>query len=188
MAVRACATASSSSASASGRIVTVPHCGFQTFGGIGHVKCADRARRAFQRMRQRAGIGGQDGQRADQADGLGREHRQHLALEAGIAKRHALEMLDIDRTVIGSERRRWHPVNPFQMKRHGDNPNSLPHRSDGGVLRQPNTPVVNGTFCLPNVSPPQVRLVFGEESPNWSTREKILWTGKTLRRRAVNDD
>jgi hypothetical protein len=36
--------------------------------------------------------------------------------------------------------------------------------------------------------PPQVRLVFGEESPNWSTREKMLWTGKTLRRGAVNDD
>jgi hypothetical protein len=32
-------------------------------------------------------------------------------------------MIDIDRTIIWSERRRWHPVNPFQMKRHGDNPN-----------------------------------------------------------------
>jgi hypothetical protein len=35
-------------------------------------------------------------------------------------------MREIDRTVIGSERRRWHPVNPFQMKRHGDNPNPAP--------------------------------------------------------------
>jgi len=31
-------------------------------------------------------------------------------------------MLQVDRTVIGCERRRWHPVNPFHMKRHGDNP------------------------------------------------------------------
>jgi hypothetical protein len=35
-------------------------------------------------------------------------------------------MFGIDRIVIGSERRRWHPVNPFQMKRHGDNPNLAP--------------------------------------------------------------
>jgi hypothetical protein len=35
-------------------------------------------------------------------------------------------MFDIDRTVIGSERRRWHPGNPFQMKRHGNNPNLAP--------------------------------------------------------------
>ena len=62
------------------------------------------------------------GERAGQTGGLGREHRQHLALEAGVAKRHAPQMDDIDRTVIGSERRRWHPVNPFQMKRHGDDP------------------------------------------------------------------
>jgi hypothetical protein len=44
-------------------------------------------------------------------------------LEAGIAKRHAPEVVDIDRTVIGNERRRWHPGNPFQMKRHGNNLN-----------------------------------------------------------------
>jgi hypothetical protein len=28
----------------------------------------------------------------------------------------------IDRTIVGNERRRWHPVDPFQMKRHGDDP------------------------------------------------------------------
>jgi hypothetical protein len=35
-------------------------------------------------------------------------------------------MFAIDRTVIGGERRRWHPVNPFQMKRHGEKPWDLP--------------------------------------------------------------
>ncbi len=38
--------------------------------------------------------------------GLAREHRQNLALETTIAERHAAEMFDIDRTIIGSERRR----------------------------------------------------------------------------------
>jgi len=33
---------------------------------------------------------------------MGREHRQHLLLEAGIAERHAFEMFEIDRTVIGA--------------------------------------------------------------------------------------
>jgi len=83
----------------------------------------NRACRTLQRMRQRTRVRRKGGERADQPDRLGRKHRQHLALEAGIAKRHAVEVLDIDRTVIGSKRRRWHPVNPFQMKRHGDNPN-----------------------------------------------------------------
>jgi hypothetical protein len=108
-----------------GRIVAVLYSGFQMSGGIGNPECADRACRTFQGVRQRTRVGWQGGESADQPDRLGREHRQHLALEAGIAKRHALEMFDIDRAVIGSERRRWHPVNLFQMKRHGDNPNLL---------------------------------------------------------------
>jgi hypothetical protein len=33
-------------------------------------------------------------------------------------------MDEIDRTVIGGNWRRWHPVNPMQMKRHADNPKS----------------------------------------------------------------
>ena len=40
-------------------------------------------------------------------------------LERGIAKCHSRQVLQIDRAVIGNERRRWHPVNPIQMKRHG---------------------------------------------------------------------
>jgi hypothetical protein len=35
-------------------------------------------------------------------------------------------MRGVDRTIIGSERRRWHPVNPFQMRRHGDKSESFP--------------------------------------------------------------
>jgi hypothetical protein len=48
------------------------------------------------------------------------KHRQHLALQTGIAERHPSKMRKIDRTVIGSERRRRHPINPIQMKRQGD--------------------------------------------------------------------
>jgi hypothetical protein len=98
-------------------------------------------------MRERASIFGQGGQRSDQADRLGRKHREYLALEAVIAQRHALEMLDIDRTVIGSKRRRWHPVNPFQMKRHGDNPLSPRRAENRGEAGQPNTELVNGCFA-----------------------------------------
>jgi hypothetical protein len=66
--------------------------------------------------------------------------------EAGIAKRHAPEMLDIDRTVIGSERWRWHPIDPFQMKWHVDSPNpSAPWFRQRGS-GQPIMELVNGTF------------------------------------------
>jgi len=64
-----------------GQIVTVVDCGFQTSGGIGDFKCADRARRAFQLVRQYTRISWQAGKGADQADSLGREHREHLVLE-----------------------------------------------------------------------------------------------------------
>ena len=74
-------------------------------GGIGHGEGADRARGTFQRMRQRAGVPGKRGNLADQPGGLRRKHRQHLALEAAVAERHAVEMREIDRTIIGSERR-----------------------------------------------------------------------------------
>ena len=128
MAARASVTASIEPGKRRGGIVALLHRGFQACRGIGNGEGADRARRTLQRMRQRAGFRRQGGERADQADGLGREHRQHLALEAGIAERHAPEMFEIDRTVIGNKRRRWHPINLFQMKRHGDNPN-LPAES-----------------------------------------------------------
>ena len=97
-------------------------------------KGADRAGRALQRMRQRAGIRRQGGKRVDELGRLGREHRQHLLLEAGIAERHAFEMFEIDRTVIGGERRRWHPVNPFEVKRHGRTQIALPHRFSAGPI------------------------------------------------------
>ena len=42
-------------------------------------------------------------------------------------------MREIDRAVIGSERRGWHPVNPFHVKRHGEpkiiSPNRCRQRS-----------------------------------------------------------
>ena len=120
--MRAFATASSRSVERRRRILAIAHDGFQTFGGIGHGEGADRAGRSLQRMNQRAGILRHGRKRHDQARRLGCEHRQHLAFEAGVAKRHAPEMIDIDRTVIGGERRRWHPVNPFEVKRHVDSP------------------------------------------------------------------
>jgi hypothetical protein len=40
-------------------------------------------------------------------------------------------MFGVDRTVIGSERWRWHPFNPFQVKRHGDNP--IPFARGSGI-------------------------------------------------------
>jgi len=61
-------------------------------------------------------------------------------LEDGIAKRHAREMFEIDCTVIGSERRRWHPVNPLQMIRHGDTP-----ESPAPSIRQRDFPTANHT-------------------------------------------
>ena len=112
--------------------------------------------------------GGKVASAADQADGLGREHRQHLALEAGIAERHAPEMFEIDRTVIGSKRRRWHPVNLFQTKRHGDSPISRRDRSGNDVVAsQPWKWLTERSAHLP-----QVRLVFGEESPHSAGRNE----------------
>ena len=57
-------------------------------------------------MGQCADICGYGDKRGHQFGGLGREHREHLLLQAGVAQRHALEVFEIDRTVIGSERRR----------------------------------------------------------------------------------
>jgi len=56
-------------------------------------------------MSQRAAVPCKLGNLADQPGGLRRKHRQHLALEAAVAERHAGEMREIDRTIIGSERR-----------------------------------------------------------------------------------
>src|SRR5438477_12296743 len=78
---------------------------FQSGGCLGNRKGADGARRTVQRMRKLASLGRQRREYANQAHRLDREHRQHLALEALIAKRHALEMIDIDRAIIGNELR-----------------------------------------------------------------------------------
>jgi len=81
--------------------------------------------------------------------------------EAGIAKRHAFEMFEIERTVIGSERRRWHPFYPFEMKRHDLAQISLPYLSRQARFGQPITKLVNGTFD----DLPQLRLHFAGELP-----------------------
>src|SRR5450759_5942042 len=94
----------------------------QTHGRVVNAEGAECPGRPLQRMREPAGIFGHGGEGPDQADRLGRKHRQHLALKAVIAQRHAPEMFDINRTVIGSEWWRWHPFYPFRMKRHGNNP------------------------------------------------------------------
>src|SRR5439155_3317143 len=91
---------------------------FQPGRSLSHRESADRPRRTFERMRQCPRLRRQGGERVEQFGGLSREHRQHFLLEAGVAERHALEMLEIDRTVIGCEWRRWHPTDPFEMKRH----------------------------------------------------------------------
>jgi hypothetical protein len=148
-----------------GRIAAALDQGFQTSGRIGDAERTDRARRPLQGMRQRAGVRGQGRQSGDQTGRLGRKHRQHFALEAGIAKRHAVKMFDIDRSVIGSEGRRWHPGNPFQMKRHGDYPKLAPlDRSDSEVLASQSREWLTERFA----SLPQVRRFFGEELPQLS--------------------
>ena len=109
-----------------GWIGTLRKVRLQPGGGIGNGESTDRAGRAFQRMRQRGPIRRHGGKLADQPGRLGSEHRQHLLLEAGIAKRDSFEMFEIYWTVIGSERRRWHPFYPFEMKRHGLTQIALP--------------------------------------------------------------
>jgi hypothetical protein len=54
----------------------------------------------------------------------------------------------IDRTVIGSERWRWHPINPIHMKRHGDTSETLHSfgRSGREVLGKPIMELVNARF------------------------------------------
>src|SRR3569832_1624354 len=88
-------------------------------GRSAECKGADRPRRPLERVRQRRRSGRKRGKRFDETRGLGGKHGQHFALERRIAQRHAPQMRDIDRAVIGGERWRWHPFNPVQMKRHG---------------------------------------------------------------------
>ncbi len=133
IAARACATASPSSASAAAGSTPLCDGRLQPGGGIGDGKRADRPGRTFERMRQRAGIRRHVRRAVPiKAGGLGREHRQHLLLKGRIAERHAFEMFEIDRPVIGSQRRRWHPFYPFEMKRHGQQPPDVPARASSG--------------------------------------------------------
>jgi hypothetical protein len=71
------------------------------------------------------------------------------------------------------------------MMRHGDNPNPLLHRFDGGVLRKPNTPVVKARF-RPDCR--KFALFLAKSRPIARLTQKIMWNGKTLGCGAVNDD
>ena len=59
-----------------GRIAAAPDQGFQTAGGIGHAKRADRARRTLERMRQCARVGGQGGESAEQTKDAGVRYKE----------------------------------------------------------------------------------------------------------------
>jgi hypothetical protein len=61
-------------------------------------------------MRQRRAIARACGKPAQQFIGLPDEHRQNLAPERAIAKRHARKMLGVDRRLAGNERRGRNPV------------------------------------------------------------------------------
>jgi len=117
------------------RIVTVQHCGFQPSGGHRPLEMRrSRAPSLSSLMRQFACIGGQDGKGAHQADSLGREHRRATHARGWHPKRHAPEMFEIDWTVIGSERRRWHSIQSVADDTPWDNPNLPPHRSGSGIF------------------------------------------------------
>src|SRR5207237_1483388 len=60
------------------RIGAVMQRRFQSRGGLSNRKGADGARRTVQRMRKLASLGRQCREYADQANRLGREHRQYL--------------------------------------------------------------------------------------------------------------
>jgi hypothetical protein len=81
--------------------------------------------------------------------------------EAGIAKRHAFEVFEIDRAVIGSERRRWHPFYPFKMKRHGLTQFPCRRAPDSAILvSQSRDWLTKRSTVLP-----QLCLVFDDELP-----------------------
>ena len=145
IAARACATASSSSASASAGSSPLRTAASRDSAASATRNAPIARADPFNVCASAPASAGRVRQVPIRPHRLGREHRQHLALEAGIAQRHPVEMADIDRTVIGSERRRWHPVNPFQMKRHGgksESSSAAPARR----FRQPIMELVNGTF------------------------------------------
>ena len=119
IAVRASATALPSSASGSAGSAPLARTSSSRPAASATAKAPIARAEPFSVCASAPASAGKSGNRADQLGRLRRKHRQHLVLEAGVAERHASEMREIDRTIIGSERRRWHPFNPFEMKRHG---------------------------------------------------------------------
>src|SRR5581483_12129111 len=97
----------------------------------------------------------------DQADGLACEHAQHLAFEGGVTERHSRQMCKIDRTIIGGERRRWHPFDPLGVKRHAGKAGVLFPVADGAGSTSQTQRWLRERLTYP----PTLRLVFGQESP-----------------------
>ncbi len=89
-----------------GGIAAVAQRRFQPFGGF---RDAERApiRRAepFSLCVSSAASAGICGDLLDQLARLGREHRQNFTFQAAIAHRHTLKVGEIDRSVIGNQRR-----------------------------------------------------------------------------------
>ena len=115
-----------------GRIATAVDRRLETDGGIGNAKCADRARRALQAVCTSAGNthAGQDAGSTDRPAEHASTSRSRPASPSVMRLRCSISIGPSS----GDERRRWHPVNPFQMKRHGDNQRfSPPNRSSSEV-------------------------------------------------------
>jgi len=150
MAVRACSTAHRVGERL-GRIVTLQHCGFQPSGGFSHLKCADPARRAFSlcpvRLQRRA-TWPSALIRLTPGENIASTSCSRMACQASCA-RDAQNRWDR----LGTSGGRWHPVNPLQMIRHGDNPFSRPIDRQRR-FREPIIPVVNARFCLTAASSP----------------------------------
>jgi hypothetical protein len=94
-------------------------------------------------------------------------------------------MLKVDRPVIGCERRRNHPVDPFEVKRHGVTHFSPQLGRSRARGRQPIMELVNGTFGALAANSPR----FGLPTAPFSwVPARILRTISILRHIAVNDD
>ena len=184
MAVRACATASVELGERLDRIGAARERGFQPAGGIGDAKCADRARRTLQRMRQRAASAGKRGERcrsgwppgpktspAPRARG-----RRRPASCAGDGRyrsdrhRERAAAMASSRSVPGEAAWR-NPISPAD-------------RSGSASFGQPITEMVNGTFGVRRKFACFWRKVAAIDAH----RPRISRTRKALWRRAVNDD
>ncbi len=90
---------------ASSGIAAVAQRRFQPFGGFRDAERADRLRGALQLVREFSRIRRHFDDLLDQLARLGREHRQNFTFQAAIAHRHTLKVGEIDRSVIGNQRR-----------------------------------------------------------------------------------